>query len=148
MVIRLQLKKLQKAQALVQTTITQKSLLLLELQSMTGYLNFVSIAVSLERTFLRSLSNMGLYFPAGSKHQERCRSGDAHKDLVWLDAALAHPPQTSIHSPKREIISTWTDAASTNGFGAFCIGHLKPISQLDTAFYSTTVKGYPENATY
>jgi len=100
MAIRLPLKKLQKARDLVQTAIAQKSLSLLELQRITGYLNFVSIVVPLGRTFLRRLYNMELYFPAGSKHQKHRMSGEAHKDLVWWDEVLAQAPQRSIPSPK------------------------------------------------
>ena len=100
MLIPLPLKRLQKARALFQTTIAKKSLSLLELQRITGYLNFVSIGVPLGRTFLRRLYNMELYFPAGSKHQKRRMSGEAHKDLVWWDEVLAQAPQRSIDSPK------------------------------------------------
>jgi len=82
MVMRLPLKKLQKARGLFQTAIAKKSLWLLELQRMTGYLNYVSIVVLLGRTFLRRLYNRELYFPAGSKYQKRRMSGEAHKDLV------------------------------------------------------------------
>ena len=61
-VIRLPIGKLIKAQNLVETAISQNSLSLLELQTLTGYLNFVSIVAPLGRTFLRRLYNMQLYF--------------------------------------------------------------------------------------
>ena len=53
MIIRLPTKKLLKARQLVQTTMNQTSLLLRELQQITGYLNFVATVVPLGRTFLQ-----------------------------------------------------------------------------------------------
>ena len=41
---------------------------LIELQQITGYLNFISTVVPLGRTFLRRLYNMQLYFPLGNRH--------------------------------------------------------------------------------
>lgn len=134
MVICLPPKKLQKARGPVQTAIAKKSLSLLELQSITGYPNFVSIVVPLGRTFLRRLYNLELYFPAGSRHQNRRMSSEALKDLASWDEILSQAPQRSIHSQKRETISTWTDAASTKGLGAFFISNLQPIPQPDMAF--------------
>jgi len=134
MVIRLPLKKVETSRGLVQPAIAKKSLSLLELQRITGYLNFVSIVVPLGRTFLRRLYNMELYFPAGSKYQQRRISGEAHKDLVWWDEGLAHAPRRSIDSPKGETISTWTNTASTKGLGAFFIRNLQPIPQPDMGF--------------
>ena len=66
MVIRLLEKKLQKAKSLVRGAIAQKSATLLELQQITGYLNFVSSVVRLGQTFFRRLYNMEVYFPPGA----------------------------------------------------------------------------------
>ena len=63
MVIRLPEKKLQKAKSLVHVAIARKSATLLELQQITGYLNFVSTVVPLGRTFLRRLYNIQVCFP-------------------------------------------------------------------------------------
>lgn len=77
---------------------------------------------------------MELYFPAGNRHQKRRISGEALKDLALWDEILAQAPERSIHYPKRETISTWTDAASTKGLGAFFISNLQSIPQPDMAF--------------
>ena len=56
-VIRLPIKKLQKAQHLVLRTLERKSVSLHNLQEITGYLNFVSTVGPLGRTFLRCAYN-------------------------------------------------------------------------------------------
>ena len=70
MVIRLPDKKRQKAQKIISEARNSQSLSLLDIQKITGYLNFVSTVVPLGRTFLRHLYNMELYFPpqAASYH--------------------------------------------------------------------------------
>ena len=52
MVIRLPTKKLLKARSIIQCTTERTSVSLLELQRITGYLNFVSTVVPLGRTFI------------------------------------------------------------------------------------------------
>ena len=86
-VIRLPIEKLNKAQNLVKTAISQNSLPLQELRTVTGYLNFVSIVAPLGRTFLRHLYNMQLYLPVGKSRHRRPISGQGILDLRWwLDA--------------------------------------------------------------
>ena len=63
MVIRLPMKKLLKGREIVDSTIEKKSISLLELQQITGYLTFASTVVPLGRTFLRPLYNLQIYFP-------------------------------------------------------------------------------------
>ena len=96
MVIQLPPKKLHKARTLVQKATTSQSLSLLEIQQLTGYLNFVSKVVPLGRTFLHRLYNMELYFPPGSKHNRKRISSEAQRDLAWWSKALLHPPERSI----------------------------------------------------
>lgn len=82
MVIRLPEKKLIKAPNVVQNAIQATSLSPIELQRITGYLNFVATVVSLGRTFLRRLYNMQLYFPSQCHSQWRRISSETHKDLT------------------------------------------------------------------
>ena len=119
MAIRLPTKKLLKAQTIVRTARDKASVSLLELQQTTGYLTFASTVVPLGRTFLRRLYNMQLYFPPGSGHQRRRTSSEARKDLAWWAEVLSDNPQRSIALRRREIIRTWSDAASTKGLGVY-----------------------------
>ena len=83
MVIHLPIGKLNKARNLVETAISQNSLSLLELQTLTRYLNFVSIVALLGRTFLHCLYNMQLYFLVGKSRHRRRISGQGILDLRW-----------------------------------------------------------------
>jgi len=121
MVIRLPERKLLKAQQLVQNAMDQTSLSLLELQKLTGYLNFVATVVPLGRTFLRRLYNMQLYFPTERSYYRRRISSEAQSDLTWWQKVLAMAPERSIRKESRETISMWSDAAGTKGLGAFYI---------------------------
>ena len=121
MIIRLPEKKLNKAHQLVQSAIDQSSLSLLELQKITGYLNFVATVVPLGRTFLRRLYNMQLYFPTDQKYYRRRISREAHKDLIWWLKVLTIAPERSIKEESRETIAMWSDAAGTKGLGAFYV---------------------------
>ena len=55
MVIRLPDKKLQKARKVTSEACNSRSLSLLDIQKLTGYLNFISPVVPLGRTFLHRL---------------------------------------------------------------------------------------------
>jgi len=96
MVSRLPLPKLEKARKVVDNAMNQASLLLHEIQKMTGYLNFVAAVVPLGRAFLRCLYNMELYFPTTRKDYRRRISSAAHKDLAWWLKVLALSPERSI----------------------------------------------------
>jgi len=119
MAIRLPTKKLLKAQTIVHSAREKASVSLLELQRTTGYLTFASTMVPLGGTFLRHLYNMQLYFPPGSGQQRHRISSEAQKDLAWWAEVLSDNPQRSIALQRREIIRTWSDAASTKGLGAY-----------------------------
>ena len=82
MVLRLLEKKLLKAQYLVNTAIERTSPSLLELQKITGYLNFVSTVVPLGRIFLHRLYNMQLYCPIEHRNYRRRVSREAHGYLT------------------------------------------------------------------
>ena len=96
MVIRLPTKKLLNAPSMIQCTMERTSVLLLELQRITGYLNFVSTVVPLGQTFLRRLYNMQLHFPLGSRNYRWRISSEAKKDLAWWTEALSNAPERSI----------------------------------------------------
>jgi len=83
-VIRLRDKKLQNPHNVISEACNSPSLSLLDIQKLTGYLNFVSTVVPLGRTFLRCLYNMELYFPPqAAKYYKGRISGKAYKDLAW-----------------------------------------------------------------
>ena len=132
MVIPLPTKKLLKAQSMTQRTAEKKSASLLDLQRITGYLNFVSTVVPLGRTFFRRLYNMELYFTPGSRYHKRRLSSEARKDLMWWTETLSTAPEWSIASQFREMILTWSDAASTNGLGGYYTSESQPFPQLDS----------------
>jgi len=134
MVIRLPSNKFLKARTIVQTGHAKRSLSLLDLQRLTGYLNFVSIVVPRGRTCLRRLYNMEMYFPPGNRHQRRRISGEGRKDLAWLAEVLSGAPERSIATHARETIFVWTEAASSKGLGAFSTTNTRPTPQPESAF--------------
>jgi len=89
MVIQLPATKLLKGQSITQRTAEKKSVSLLELQKITGYLNFVATVVPLGRTFRRRLYNIELHFPPGSGYHKRRLSSEAREDLVWWAEILS-----------------------------------------------------------
>ena len=91
MVIRLPTKELCKARAIAQAAANQNSLSLLELQGLTGYLNFASIVTPLGRTFLCRLYQ--IYFPTQGPKCQRHLSTDAQKDLRWWEMILEAAPE-------------------------------------------------------
>ena len=127
-------KKLQKARLLVQSNSDKKSVTLLDLQQISGYLNFVAIMVPLGRTFLRRLYNMELYFPSSGRYQQRRLSSEARKDIDWWWEALAGKPERSILTRVRQTISTWSDAASKKGLGGYYTCETHPLPQSDSVF--------------
>ena len=129
MVIQLPTKKISKVQNLIQNAIKAKSLSLVELQRITGYLNFLSIVLPLGRTFLRRLYNMQLYFPTQNTKCRRRILRDARKDLTWWLKVLNIQPERSIIRQARTLVSLWTDASGTKGLGAYyTIGQEEPLA--------------------
>jgi len=95
-VIRLQERRVQKAQQFIENVIDETSLSLLELQMITGYLNFVATVVPLCCTFLRPLYNMPLYFLTQQSYYCRPISGEAQRDLTMWQKVLVMAPERSI----------------------------------------------------
>ena len=108
MVIRLPSKKLEKARTIIESAHTATSLSLIELQRITGFLNFVTVVVPLGRTFLRRLYNMELHFPENGTQGRNCRrriTREAHQDLKWWQQLLASAPERSIQVERRDIVA-------------------------------------------
>ena len=146
MIIRLPTRKLAKAKKLVAAAVNMDAHTLLDLQTLTGFLNFVCIVTPLGRTFLRRLYDMQIYFPARGGQHRRLISSEASTDLRWWLAALAMEPERSIRRRDRETISLWLDAAGRKGLGAFYMdssqlkgGGGKPDTRQN--FYPTPLPG-------
>jgi len=119
MVIRLRTKKLCKARAIAPAAANQNSHSLLELQALTGYLNFASIVTPLGRTFLRRLYNMQIYFPIRGPKCRRHLSTDARKDLLWWKKILKAGPERSLQQEHRDTVYPWSDPSGTTGLRAY-----------------------------
>jgi len=78
---------------------------------------------------------MELYFsPQAAKYYKWQISGEAHKDLAWWSEALPHPPETSIAARRREVITAWSDATSTQGLGGSYLSQSQVHPEPDSAF--------------
>jgi len=119
--IRLPLGKLHKAQALVSPVSKQATIALLELQSLTGELNFEALVIPLGRTFLRRLYNLQIYFPAQSPPCRRGISREAQKDLRWWKGIHAGAQERSIRKELRERVYLWSNVAGSKGLGAYYV---------------------------
>ena len=131
MAIRLPISKLAKARMIVESAVSLTSVSLLDLQRITGYLNFVTVVVTLGRAFLRRLYNRELYFPfkEGRGRQSRLRiSKQAQLDLKWWNSLLALATERSMEKIKRENIYLWSDASGTKGLEAYftTVGRTRP----------------------
>jgi len=98
MVVRLPRSKLEKSRRTIEDPTKATSISLLELQKITGFLNFLGIITPLGRAFLRRLYNMQLFCPAHSRHYRRQISSEARKDLNWWHRLLAVGPERSIRT--------------------------------------------------
>ena len=75
---------------------------------------------------------MQLYFPLGNRHCKRRISSEAQKDLLWWATAIAGSPKRSIAAQIRDLVSTWSDAASTKGLGAYYTTPSQPYPQIES----------------
>jgi len=133
MVNRLCTKKLPKAGKVISEGCNSRSLSLLDIPRLTGYLNFVFTVLCLATTYFGRHYNMELHFPPQAvKYNKRRISGEAHKDPAWWSEALRHPPERSIATRSRELLITWSNATTTPGLGGYYLGK----SQVDAEPYS------------
>jgi hypothetical protein len=113
---RLPSEKQAKALLLVRTYLKRKSLTLLELQSIIGFLSFAAKVVPLGRPFLRRLYNaLSCY---RSPHPRRITSS-MRADLRWWLAFLPQWDGITLIRPSRRTYWVWTDAAGTKGLGGY-----------------------------
>jgi len=99
MLIRLPTRKLEKARIIVESAHGATSISLIDLQRITGFLNFVTGVIPLGRTFLRRLYNMELNFPQHGTQGSNCRrriTREAYQDLRWWQRVLPRAPERSI----------------------------------------------------
>ena len=135
MVFRLPDNTRQKARKVISEACNSPSLSLLDIQELTGYLNFVSTVVPLGRRFLRRFYNMELYFPPkAARYYKRRMSGKVHKNLPWWSVALQQPPERSIATRRHEVIRAWSEAASTQGLGGYYLSQSQVHQEPDSAF--------------
>lgn len=134
MTIRLPTKMVTKARHLGRNAIEQNSLSLVDIQRITGYLNFLTTVVPLGCTFLRRLYNMELYFPPGGRNFKRRLSCEAKRDLSWWNQILENTPERSIAIRVREVVQAWSDAASSEGLGGFFTEPTQNAPQPQSAF--------------
>lgn len=104
MLILLPTKKLLEARFQANQAMKCDSLSPLELQTLTGYLNFVALIVPLGRTFLRRLYIIEIFFPSHRSTYRKRTSGNTRKNLSWWLTALKHHPERSIELEDREIV--------------------------------------------
>jgi len=122
MLIRLPTKELEKARIIVESELAATCLSLIDLQSTTGFINFVTIVVPLGRTFLWRLYNLEVYFLEHStqgRNRWRRITREAYQDLKWWRRVLDKAPERSIQQERRDIVALWSDASGTKGLGAF-----------------------------
>jgi hypothetical protein len=117
---RLPSEKHAKALLLVRTYLRRRSITLLELQSLIGFLSFAAKVVPLGRPFLRRLYNALSCYPA-SPHHPRPITPQMKGDLRWWLAFLPQWSGISIIRPTREEVFIWTDAAGRKGIGGYLL---------------------------
>ena len=114
---RLPLPKLEKARNLVASTIRQRSLTLVELQSLVGFLSFCTKVVPTGRVFLRRLYTALSEYT--SPHHRRRLSSHAMDDLRWWNTFLPTWNGITLIRTVRHEIRIWTDASGTRGLGGY-----------------------------
>lgn len=119
---RLPAEKKEKGLHLITNLATQRSCTLLDLQQVTGLLNFLSKVIPLARTFSRRLYDLELRFPpGGGKAVVRRIPSAARKDLKWWRDLLMYHEGILIIHPARHHRRLWTDAAAKKGIGGFIL---------------------------
>ena len=140
---RLPAEKKDRALLLISELTKRNSCTLLDLQRVTGLLNFLSKVIPLGRTFCRRLYNLEQRFPAGGgKHVLRRIPSAARKDLRWWRDLLPNHNGILIIQPHRPRWRLWTDAAGKKGIGGFILpgdGPSKPGYHEVTEFFSARV---------
>ena len=140
---RLPAEKKDRALVLIAQLAGQKSCTLLDLQRVTGLLNFLSKVVPLGRTFCRRLYDLEQRFPAGGGKQILRRIPSAvRKDLQWWRDLLPIHNGIFIIQPHRRHWRLWTDAAGKKGIGGFILpgeGPQIPGYRQVTEFFSARV---------
>ena len=117
---RLPLDKRERALLLISELAARKSFSLLDLQHVTGLLNFLSKVIPLGCTFCRRLYDLEQRFPAGGGKSILRRIPSAvRKDLQWWRDLLPDHNGILIIQPQRRRWRLWTDAAGTKGIGGF-----------------------------
>lgn len=120
MAIQLPTDKKSKGLAMIRRHGAAVSILLHDLQQLTGFLNFATLVVPLGRAFLRRLYNLQLYFPHRQGARRRI-SSEARKDLAWWHKLLQ--TTTSIERRflpvARQQYVMWTDASGLKGLGGY-----------------------------
>ena len=121
----------------------QKSCFLLNLQRVTGLLNFLSKVVPLGRTFCWQLYDLEQWFPPGGGGSvRRPIPSAARKDLRWWRDLLPILSRILIIQPHRRRWRLWLDAAGKKGIGRFILpgeGSHLPAYQEVTQFFSAPV---------
>ena len=140
---RLPAEKKERALVRISQLAARKSCTLLDLQRVTGLLNFLSKVVPLGRTFCRRLYDLEQWFPTGGGKQVLCRIPSAvRKDLrSWRDL-LPILNGILIIQPQRRQWRMWTDAAGKKGIGGFILpgeGPQIPSYHEVTEFFSARV---------
>ena len=140
---RLPLDKRERALLLISELAARKSFSLLDLQHVTGLLNFLSKVIPLGCTFCRRLYDLEQRFPAGGGKSILRRIPSAvRKDLQWWRDLLPDHNGILIIQPQRRRWRLWTDAAGTKGIGGFILpgdGPRMPGYDEVTEFFSARV---------
>ena len=140
---RLPVGKKERGLSLITNLAAQKSCTLLDLQRVTGLLNFLAKVIPLGRTFCRRLYDLEQRFPpGGGKGAFRRIPSAARKDLKWWRDLLPNHSGVLIIQPRRAQWRLWTDAAGKKGIGGFILpgeGPHQPGYQEVSEFYSARV---------
>jgi hypothetical protein len=131
---RLPSEKHAKALLLVRTYFRRRSITLLELQSLIGFLSFAAKVVPLGRPFLRRLYN-ALSCYSAPPHHPRPITPQMKEDLRWWLAFLPQWSGISIIRPTREEVFIWTDAAGRKGIGGYLLRAMdEPLHLLEPRY--------------